>query len=224
MLLKAIIEDREYSLNVPKDVLAGCEDFCAKLDADMDAGWQMSRDWVQSPSLEQRCQVVADKLLTALEKGNHKVGMLMAAYILKRLPNVEAVELDMRGEIQNNSFRVREAPPPDPTAAAPQAAAPQAAPSPATEPAPTQNTGAATAGPAGGLNRMQAMAQAGSDVTKVFKVGKAWRFSVYDHASAAWQESPLIATEQEAERLRQAAFRARYEALIGGSTATAGNA
>jgi hypothetical protein len=31
-----------------------------------------------------------------------------------------------------------------------------------------------------------------------------------------WQESPLIATEQEAERLRQAAFKERYESLIGG--------
>jgi hypothetical protein len=62
---------------------------------------------------------------------------------------------------------------------------------------------------------MEAMAQAGQDVTKVFKVGKAWRFSVFDHASQSWQDSPLIATEQEAERLRQAAFKARYEALIG---------
>jgi hypothetical protein len=61
---------------------------------------------------------------------------------------------------------------------------------------------------------MQAMAQAGQDVTKVFKVGKAWRFSVFDHASQSWQDSPLIATEQEAERLRQAAFKTRYEALI----------
>jgi hypothetical protein len=50
-------------------------------------------------------------------------------------------------------------------------------------------------------------------VTKVFKVGKAWRFSVYDHTSGSWRESPLIATEAEAERLRQEAFKARYEAL-----------
>jgi hypothetical protein len=62
---------------------------------------------------------------------------------------------------------------------------------------------------------MEAMAQAGNDVTKVFKVGKAWRFSVYDHGTSSWQESPLIATEQEAERLRQAAFKERYESLVG---------
>jgi hypothetical protein len=205
MLLKAIIEDQEYTLNVPETLLAGCEDFCAKLDADMDAGWQMSREWVQSPNLEQRCQIVADKLLSALEKENHKVGTLMAAYILKRLPNVEAVELDVQGEIQNNSFRFREAPQPVPGASAP---------SPAPEPSPAGSTGQ-TEGLPTGLNRMQAMAQAGQDITKVFKVGKAWRFSVYDHATGSWQDSPLIATEQEAERLRQAAFKERYEALIG---------
>jgi hypothetical protein len=205
MLLKAIIEDQEYTLNVPETLLAGCEDFCAKLDADMDAGWQMSREWVQSPNLEQRCQIVADKLLSALEKENHKVGTLMAAYILKRLPNVEAVELDVQGEIQNNSFRFREAPQPVPGASAP---------SPAPEPSPAGSTGQ-TEGLPTGLNRMQAMAQAGQDITKVFKVGKAWRFSVYDHATGSWRESPLIATEQEAERLRQAAFKERYEALIG---------
>lgn len=199
MILKAIVEDQEYSLNVPESVLAGCDDYCDKLDADMDGGWQMSREWVEQPNLEQRCQIVADKLLTALEKENHKLGMLMAAYILKRLPNVESVELDIQGEIQNNTFHLHSTP----GAGAAEAATAQ-----------VEQASAATGAPTG-LSRMQAMAQAGNDVTKVFKVGKAWRFSVYDHASGTWQESPLIATEQEAERLRQAAFRERYEALIG---------
>jgi hypothetical protein len=203
MILKAIIEDQEYSLNVPERVLAGCDEFCARLDADMDAGWQMSRDWVQSPTLEQRCQIVADKLLTALETENHKVGMLMAAYILKRLPNVESVELDIQGEIQNNSFHFRDAPAGGADAPGGRPAADHVRPTGSTDTMP------------GGLSRMQAMAQAGHDVTKVFRVGKAWRFSVYDHDTGTWQESPLIATEQEAERLRQAAFRQRYAALAG---------
>jgi hypothetical protein len=203
MILKAIVDDQEYSLNVPEAILSGADGFCAKLDQDMDAGWQMSREWVESPTLEQRCQIVADKLLTALEKENHKLGMLMAAYILKRLPNVEAVELDVQGEMQNNVFRFRE------TAA--QSGSATASTSAPSEPSSVP----AAAAPPAGMNRMQAMAQAGQDVTKVFKVGKAWRFSVYDHASGGWQESPLIATEQEAERLRQAAFKDRYESLIG---------
>jgi len=215
MLLKAIIEDQEYTLNVPQHVLDGCDAFCAKLDADMDAGWQMSRQWVQAPSSEQRCQIVADKLLSALEKENHRVGMLMAAYLLKRLPNVDAVELDVQGEIQNHSFRFREAAPAGTGAPAPHAPA-QTAPAMAPSGGEPADTGLPR-----GLNRMQAMAQAGSDVTKVFKVGKAWRFSVYDHAAGSWQDSPLIATAQEAERLRQAAFKARYEALIGSGSGDA---
>jgi hypothetical protein len=198
MILKALVEDQEYSLNVPDSILSDADGFCTKLDADMDNGWQMSREWVAAPTLEQRCQIVADKLLTALEKENHKVGLLMAAYLLKRLPNLEAVELDVQGEMQNNSFRFRDA---DDNAVAPPAAASAAAP--------------ASTGLPAGLNRMQAMAQAGHDVTKVFKVGKAWRYSIYDHASGGWQESPLFASEQEADRVRQAAFRERYEALVG---------
>ena len=57
------------------------------------------------------------------------------------------------------------------------------------------------------------MEQAGSDVTKVFKVGKAYRFSVFDHDQQLWVDSPLIATESEASRLRQEAFKARFDAL-----------
>ena len=193
MILKTIIEDQEYSLNVPESVLSQGEEFFAKLDADMDKGWQMSREWVDSPNQVERCQIVADKLLTALEKENHKLGMLMAGYILSRMPGVESVELDTRGEMQNTQFTVNEQP------AAPQSvrAAP-AAPGPSAP---------------GGLNKLQAMEQAGNDVTKVFKVGKGYRFSVYDHETAQWQDSPLIATEQEAEHLRQQAFKERFEAL-----------
>jgi hypothetical protein len=57
------------------------------------------------------------------------------------------------------------------------------------------------------------MEQAGNDVTKVFKVGKGFRYSVYDHARSQWLDSPLIATKEEAERLRQAAFKERFEEL-----------
>ena len=64
-----------------------------------------------------------------------------------------------------------------------------------------------------GLDKMQAMAQAGRDVTQVFKVGKGYRFSVFDHATGSWQDAPLAASEPEAERLRQEAFKARYQAL-----------
>lgn len=204
MILKAIIDEQVYTLNVPDSVIERGGEFFEQLDRDMDQGWQMSREWVESPDRLQRCQIVADKLLTALEKENEKLGMLMAGYILDRLPNVETVELDVQGEIQNNQFNFRTAANAD-SAYSPAKATPH-------ELADAEGLARTGAGPSG-LDKMQAMTQAGQDVTQVFKVGKAYRFSVYDHASERWQDSPLIATEQEAERLRQEAFKARYEAL-----------
>ncbi len=217
MNLKAIIDEQVYTLNVPDPVIERGADFFDQLDRDMDQGWQMSREWVEAPDRLQRCQIIADKLLSALEKENEKLGMLMAGYILSRLPNVECVELDIQGEVQNNQFRFKE------TAAQSDAPGTEglgagriAASEGGSNREAGYHAGSVAHAPAevpSGLNKMQAMAQAGQDVTQVFKVGKAYRFSVFDHASGGWQDSPLIATEAEAERLRQQAFKARYEAL-----------
>jgi len=213
MILKAIVDDQVYTLNVPDPILQQGGTFFDQLDRDMDQGWQMSREWVDAPNRLQRCQIVADKLLSALEKENERLGLMMAGYIIARLPNIDAVEFDLQGEIQNNQFRFRDADTDTGTGTSADTAPEQsAAGSPPTEQAATASPpGAAPAG----LGKMEAMAQAGQDVTKVFKVGKAWRFSIFDHDSQSWQDSPLIATEPEAERLRQEAFKARYEALIG---------
>jgi hypothetical protein len=197
MILKAIIDDQIYSLDVPDTVIAQGEEFFAELDRDMDKGWQMSRDWVDSPSQIQRGQIVADKLLTALENENRRVGLLMAGYLLKRLPNLDEVEIDVQGEIQNTVFRFRE-PTPDRRAGAT-----------ATE----TRTPNGEAEAQEGMSQLEAMEQAGNDVTKVFRVGKAYRFSVFDHHTGEWQDSPMIADAQEAERLRQGAFKRRYDAL-----------
>ncbi len=196
MILNAIIDDQVYELNVPDALLEQARPFFDQLDRDMDEGWQMSREWVASPDRLQRCQIVADKLLTALETENDKLGRLMAAYILARLPGVESVELDVQGEIQNNQFNLAQHQGAQEESPAPRAPAA----------APGATTGA-------GLSKLEAMEQAGNDVTKVFKVGKAYRFSVFDHARQQWTDSPLAATEEEAHRLRQQAFKDRFEAL-----------
>lgn len=191
MILKAIIEDQIYTLNVPDAVLQGGEEVFARLDSDMDKGWQMSREWEASPDRLQRCQIVANKLLTALENGNEKLGMLMAGYILSRLPNVESVEPDIRGEMQNTLFHFRDEAGADQVPATPHSSS-------------------------AGTDKIAAMAQAGNDVTKVFKVGKGYRFSVRNQATDQWQDSQLIANEDEAERMRQEAFKQRFDALLRG--------
>ena len=106
MILKVIVDDQLYELNVPEALLQKAADFFDQMDKDMDQGWQMSREWVAAPNREQRCQIVANKLLTALEKENHKLGRLMAGYILSRVPEVKSLELDTSGEIQNTRINV----------------------------------------------------------------------------------------------------------------------
>jgi hypothetical protein len=197
VILKAIIDDQIYSLDVPDTLIAQGEAFFAELDRDMDKGWQMSRDWVEHPSQIQRGQIVADKLLTALENENRRLGLLMAGYLLKRLPHLDEVEIDVQGEMQNTVFRFRDADPGTRAGAT------------ATE----THTPNGEAEAQEGMSQLEAMEQAGNDVTKVFRVGKAYRFSVFDHHTGEWQDSPMIADAQEAERLRQAAFKRRYDAL-----------
>jgi len=99
MILKVVVEDQVYPVTVPDSIVSDAEDFFSKLDSDMDRGWQMSRDWVDSPSLEQRCQIVGDKMLTAMHNDNERLMVLLAAYVLNRVPGVTAIRIDTNGEM-----------------------------------------------------------------------------------------------------------------------------
>jgi len=82
------------------------ENFFAKVDADMDRGWQMSRCWVENPNTIQRCQILADRMLTALQTKNEPMVGLAAAYILNRLPGVAHIDLDTTGDMTQTRFEV----------------------------------------------------------------------------------------------------------------------
>lgn len=108
MRLNVIIEDEIYSLNVPDELVNGSQDFFDQLDREMDAGRQVGRSWVECPGLEDRLRIIGDRLLGALERENHDVGRLMAAYILNRAPTIDTLALDTTGEIQNTELRYRD--------------------------------------------------------------------------------------------------------------------
>ena len=160
----------------------------------MDAGWQVNREWVEKPDRLLRAQIAANKLLTALENEDHKLGRLMAGYILSRVPEIERVELNPAGETRDHILKLQEA---APEPVQPETATPSLA-----------HPGAPT-----GLSKMEAMAQAAKDVSKVFKMGRQYRFSVFNHATQAWEESPAIGDKAQAEAMREHAFKARFEAL-----------
>jgi len=100
MILNIVVEDRAIAITVADEMLRDAQDFYAKMDCDMDQGWQMSREWVDQPTLIERCQIAADKLHTALNTQNETLVMLMAGYILSRVPKVRCVTINTDGEMQ----------------------------------------------------------------------------------------------------------------------------
>ena len=99
MKLNVYVADDLFPIEVPDDMLEDAEQIYSKMDADMDKGWQMYRDWVKELTQKQRCQVVADRLLTALENENQPSTMLMAGYIMTRMPGIMNVHISTDGDI-----------------------------------------------------------------------------------------------------------------------------
>jgi len=102
--LQVYIDDAIVPVALPPNLVEEAADFFARMDSDMDKGWQMGREWVESPNTVQRCQIAADKLLGAIESGNETLKMLMAGYIVSRAPGVAAVRIDTSGEIQETEL------------------------------------------------------------------------------------------------------------------------
>ena len=99
MILKLTIEDQTYDIDVPAQQIEEAGEFYDKMDQDMDKGWQMSRDWIESPDLEQRCQIVGDKMLTAMHNDNEEYMVLLSAYVLSRMPGIRMLRIDTNGEM-----------------------------------------------------------------------------------------------------------------------------
>lgn len=104
MKLNIIVDGRTNAFEVPDALLTEAKDFFDQMDADMDKGWQMSRDWVENPTPEQRCKIAADKILGAIETENEKLLMLMAAYILKTMPGVRSINIDITGDMNETDI------------------------------------------------------------------------------------------------------------------------
>jgi hypothetical protein len=104
MRFKVIVGEQVYAVEVPEDLLRDAGEFHARLDRDMDRGWQMSREFVAHPDRLQRCQIVANRLLTSLMQQNQATAMLMAGYIALRMPGAIGVDIDAAGEMQNTEL------------------------------------------------------------------------------------------------------------------------
>lgn len=104
MRFNVTVDDQTYPFDVPQYLVEEGEEFFTKLDGDMDKGYQMSRTWVEKPDRLQRCQIVADRILDAIHRENQKLAIMMAAYILARMPGVTGVRLSSEGDMLEHDF------------------------------------------------------------------------------------------------------------------------
>lgn len=183
MQLDVVIEGNKYRLVVPQDMMEEGESFFQKMDNDMDKGWMVGRQFVENLDILDRCRVAADKLLAALETENKTLSMLMAAYILTKLPDVIGVDIDTTGEVHNTEF--------------------------------TFGNGGQADEIKVSLTPKEIMAQVEKDVSRVYKVGKMYKFAVFNSFRKEWVESEPYSSEDVAKDARMQAMNKRYEELAG---------
>jgi hypothetical protein len=99
MQFDVYIEDHRIPLEISQELIESGQEFYARMDADMDRGWQMGRDWIEQPDRLQRCQIAADRLHTALHNQRDALALLMAGYILSRTPGATGARVDTSGEM-----------------------------------------------------------------------------------------------------------------------------
>ncbi len=104
MVLNVVIDGQMIAVNVSQETLDSATDFFDKMDQDMNKGWTMGKEWVKNPDITQRCQIVGDKLLTAIEDNNEQLKTMMAGYILHRVPDIMTLYIDNTGDILETQF------------------------------------------------------------------------------------------------------------------------
>jgi len=98
-VLNVGIDGQMQAVNVEEEMVLSGSPLFNKMDEDMNKGWTLSKEFVENPNVTQRCQIVGDKLLSAIEDNNKQMKTMMAAYILSRVPNIMTIYIDNNGEV-----------------------------------------------------------------------------------------------------------------------------
>ncbi|RLJ15744.1 hypothetical protein DJ030_17885 [bacterium endosymbiont of Escarpia laminata] len=104
MRLNLIIGEYSLDMEIQDGYLETMTDSFGKMDQDMSQGVQLGQQWVENPSQLQRCQVAADKLLSAIENHNETLAMLTGGYIVSHLSSIKQVKINTEGEPAETEF------------------------------------------------------------------------------------------------------------------------
>ena len=100
------IDEESYTLEVKDELMLELKDAHQEMDAEYDKGLQLGRFWIESPTLEQRCQLTANKVVSAIHQENIRQFYLMASYILSKFPNLKQITVSSDFEISDIDIEV----------------------------------------------------------------------------------------------------------------------
>jgi len=106
MILDVFVGEQAIKIEIPESVMNDGNDFFEKMDKDMDKGWKIGPTYVELPDDIMRAQIAADKILTAIDTENKSLAQLMAGYIVKKIPGVKSINIDIHGEPLNTEIVV----------------------------------------------------------------------------------------------------------------------
>lgn len=95
------IDEESYTLEVKEELMQELSAKHKEMDAEYDRGMQLGRYWIESPTLEQRCQFTADKIVSAIHQENIRLFYIMASYILSKFPELKQVTVSSDFEISD---------------------------------------------------------------------------------------------------------------------------
>ena len=104
MQFNITIDQSPFALEVADGVMHEAKEFIADMDAELDRGIQLGRHWLDTPSVEQKCQIAANKVVNAMHQENIRMVYLMAAYILTKMPDLKMVTVNSDYEIDEIDF------------------------------------------------------------------------------------------------------------------------
>ena len=100
MEFDVFFEEEHLRVEVDEQDIQHGGPFFQQMDKDMDVGRRMGPEYVHDLDITQRCQIVAERLMLAIEARNESLARAMAAYIVWRIPNIRELHIDTSGEPQ----------------------------------------------------------------------------------------------------------------------------
>jgi len=100
------IDEESYTLEVSDAIMKELQGTIEEMDADFDKGARIGRYWIEMPTDEQRCQIAADKVASAVHQQNVRMFYQMAGYILTKFPTLQMATVSSDFEVSDIHFEI----------------------------------------------------------------------------------------------------------------------